>query len=346
MKNKLFYFLSFDGTRQRQARPGFYTVPTARSRGRQFQRVPTLIYDPNYRQPPMARAVRRLPANIIPANRIDSDRAEDCRATTRRRTRVDQRTFANNYFASGGPILSRNYFDAKVNYTASDKQAIWGKYGRMWATSGGTAVFGIAGGPGLPGADPGLGDTLIQVATIGHTRTFRPHLLLDGVLGYERQGQHLVTATISARTTDSSSGSRTRTVPIPLQSGFPNISITGYTGFGVPNWMPLRPHRRELHAQRQPHLDQGRARTSLRLRPGAASPESLAAGDRQLRPARRPRLQRPGDRAEAAARPPTSTTPTRPSCWDFPTTPRRACRTFCRPAANGSSAGTRAIAGR
>ena len=61
----------------------------------------------------------------------------------------------------------------------------------MWAKSGGTAVFGIAGGPGLPGADPGLGDTLIQVATIGQSRTLGPNLLIDSVLGYERQGQHL-----------------------------------------------------------------------------------------------------------------------------------------------------------
>ena len=58
-----------------------------------------------------------------------------------------------------------------MNYTVNDKEQIWGKYGRMWAKSGGTAVFGIAGGPGLGGADPGLGDTLIQVATIGHSRT-------------------------------------------------------------------------------------------------------------------------------------------------------------------------------
>ncbi|HEY1337943.1 MAG TPA: TonB-dependent receptor, partial [Bryobacteraceae bacterium] len=28
--------------------------------------------------------------------------------------------------------------------------------------------------------------------------------------------------------------------PDPLQSGFPNIGISGYTGFGVPNWMPLK----------------------------------------------------------------------------------------------------------
>ena len=62
----------------------------------------------------------------------------------------------------------------------------------MWATSGGKPVFGIAGGPGLGGADPGLGDTLIQVGTIGHTHTFSPHLILDGVLGYERQGQAVI----------------------------------------------------------------------------------------------------------------------------------------------------------
>ena len=61
-----------------------------------------------------------------------------------------------------------------MNYTVNDKEQVWGKYGRMWAKSGGTAVFGIAGGPGLGGADPGLGDTLIQVATIGTLANHHP----------------------------------------------------------------------------------------------------------------------------------------------------------------------------
>ena len=78
-----------------------------------------------------------------------------------------------------------------MNFNASDTETVWGKYGRMWATSGGQAVFGLAGGPGLPGSDPGLGHTLIQVATVGHSHTFSPNLLLDGVIGYERQGQHV-----------------------------------------------------------------------------------------------------------------------------------------------------------
>lgn len=235
-KNKLFYFLSFDGTRQRQAGPGNYTVPTDAFKAGNFSAVPTVIYDPNTGA---ADGSGRTPfaGNIIPSNRIDSI-AQKIQSYYPSANQVGPNPFANNYFASGGPILSRNYLDAKVNYTASDKQQIWGKYGRMWAKSGGTAVFGIGGGPGLGGADPGQGDTLIQVATIGHSRTLGPNLLLDGVVGYERQGQHVKPNDFGTNYGQqfgipNSNGSD------PLQSGFINVSVSGYTGFGVPNWMPL-----------------------------------------------------------------------------------------------------------
>ena len=236
IKNKLFYFLSFDGTRQRQAGPGNYTVPTDAFKSGNFSAVPTLIYDPNTGA---ADGSGRTPfaGNIIPSNRIDSI-AQKIQSYYPGPNQGGPTTFANNYFASGGPILSRNYLDAKVNYTASDKQQIWGKYGRMWAKSGGAAVFGIAGGPGLPGADPGLGDTLIQVATIGQSRTLGPNLLIDSVLGYERQGQHLKPNDFGTNY-GQQFGIPNANGPDPLQSGFINIGITGYTGFGVPSWMPL-----------------------------------------------------------------------------------------------------------
>ena len=93
--------------------------------------------------------------------------------------------------------------------------------------------------PGLGGADPGVGDTLIQVGTIGHTHTFSPHVILDGVFGYERQGQSVIPSDFGTN--------------YGLQFGIPNtngpdhpperlsrISLPGsYTGFGVPNWMPV-----------------------------------------------------------------------------------------------------------
>ena len=145
---------------------------------------------------------------------------------------------ANNYFATGGPILNRDYYDGKVNWNRNEKHAIWGKYGRMTATAGGQGIFGVAGGP-APGADPGLGDTLIQIATIGHTYTFSPTVLLDEVVGYQRQGQSVKGNDFGTNYGDQL-GIPGLNGPDIRQSGFPNTSYSaGYTGFGVPSWMPL-----------------------------------------------------------------------------------------------------------
>ena len=233
MKNKLFYFLSFDATGQRQALPGFYTVPTAAMRSGDFSGQ-NPIYDPQTGAADGSGRVQ-FAGNIIPASRLDSiaQKLQSYYPLPNYGTGV-----ANNYFASGGPILDRKYIDAKLNYNLGDKQTVFAKYGRMWATSGGKAVFGIAGGTGLGNADPGLGDTTQQIATIGTTRTLTPNLLVDAVLGYSRMDQ-VVTPNDFGTNYGLQFGIPNTNGPDPRQSGFPNIAITGYTGFGVPNWMPV-----------------------------------------------------------------------------------------------------------
>jgi Carboxypeptidase regulatory-like domain len=235
VKNRLFYFLSYDGTRQRQASPGFYSVPTADQRAGNFSAYPTTIYDPNTGNPD---GTGRQPfaGNIIPTSRLDpiTQKLQSYYPLPN----VPGAGTLNNYYAAGGPILNRNYFDAKINFNLNDKESIWGHYGRMWATAGGKAVFGIAGGPGLGGSDPGLGDTLIQVGTIGHTHTFSPHVILDGVLGYERQGQSVIPNDYGTNY-GQQFGIPNTNGPDPRQSGFPNIGQSNYTGFGVPSWMPV-----------------------------------------------------------------------------------------------------------
>jgi hypothetical protein len=240
-KNKLFYFVSYDGTRQRQGSPGFYSVPTADQRTGDFSAYSTTIYNPfsgtqNTADPNYAKDRTPFAGNKIPASLLDPIALK--LQSYYPSPNVGGVTL-NNYFAAGGPILSRNYFDAKVNFTVNDKETVWGKYGRMWATSGGSPLFGIAGGPGLGGADPGHGDTLIQVGTIGHTHTFGPHLIMDGVLGYERQGQTVYPSDFGTNY-GLQFGIPNTNGPDPLQSGFPNIGGFSYTGFGVPNWMPLQ----------------------------------------------------------------------------------------------------------
>jgi hypothetical protein len=233
VKNKLFYFLSFDGTRQKQGATGLYTVPTVDQRAGDFSKYPNIIYDPNTGNPD---GTGRTPFanNSIPGNRIS---AVALKLQSYFPLPTNPAAVANNYFATGGPILNRDYYDVKINYNRNEKHAIFGKYGRMTALAGGQGIFGVAGGP-APGADPGLGDTLIQLGTLGHTYVLSPNLLLDEVVGYERQGQSVHGNDFGTNYGDQL-GIPGLNGPDIRQSGFPNTNFSTYTNFGVPSWMPL-----------------------------------------------------------------------------------------------------------
>src|SRR5206468_7284283 len=86
VKNRLFYFLSYDGTRQRQAGPGFYSVPTADQRVGDFSAymcgVPgapstcATLYDPktgtqDVTNPNYGKDRTPFPGNKIPTDRLD-----------------------------------------------------------------------------------------------------------------------------------------------------------------------------------------------------------------------------------------------------------------------------------
>jgi hypothetical protein len=240
IKNKLYYFVSYDGTRQRQAIGTTYTVPTAAFEAGNFSSLlgSTTIYNPY--SATGANGAGRVPfaGNLIPTNLISPIAAK---IQSYYPGANNGSGFTNNFYAAGGPVLDRNQLDAKVNYNLNDKHSMWFKYGRLWATAGGKAVFGVAGGPGLGGSDPATGNTTIQLGSIGHTWTLTPNLLLDGVLAYERMDQ-TVRATDFGTNYGQQLGIPNTNGPDPLQSGFPNIGIQGYnngaTAFGVANWIP------------------------------------------------------------------------------------------------------------
>jgi outer membrane receptor protein involved in Fe transport len=236
-KNKLFYFGSFDGTNQKIASNGFFTVPTADQESGNFSNYlsganATVIYNPLSGNTDGSGRVP-FPNNVIPTDMI-SPIAQKVQAYF---PGANIPGIVNNYYASGGPILDRYQADGKMDWNRTEKHHIFIKYGRMWATSGGQGIFGVAGGP-APGADPGLGNTVTQVATIGTTYTFTPNVVFTASLGLNRLDQ-----TVKGNDYGKEFG---QILGIPglngddiRDSGFPNINIGGYTEFGVPNWMPL-----------------------------------------------------------------------------------------------------------
>jgi hypothetical protein len=185
VKNKLFYFGSFEATNQKQSGNGLYTVPTADQRAGNFSAYGTAIYNPFTGNPDgSGRTV--FAGNVIPSNLISPQalKLESYYPAPNLPGSV------NNYAATGGPILDRYQTDVKVNWNRTEKHTIFFKYDNMIATSGGNGIFGVASGP-TPDGDPGTGHTTTQVAAIGHTFTFSPNLVLDGTVGYERLNQNV-----------------------------------------------------------------------------------------------------------------------------------------------------------
>lgn len=242
VKNKLFFFGSWDVTRQRQGAVGTYSVPAADLRTGDFSRLlqgsgGTVIYDPNTGNPD-GTGRQAFPDNQIPAARLSPIAQKVLGYLPDPNLAGD----TGNYFASAVPKFNRDYVDVKVNYNRTDKHAIWGHYGHMSALVGGNGIFGVAGGA-APGSDPGLGDTAVHIVSMGHTYTFSPTLLLDGTIGYQRKDQ-TVKGTDFGTNYGDQLGIPGLNGPDPRQSGFPNIEIGGYTSSGtpltgVPGWMPL-----------------------------------------------------------------------------------------------------------
>ncbi len=236
LKNKVFFFVAFDGTKQKTSSNGLFTVPTAAQRNGDFSAFGTTIYDPNTGNANgTGRDSIRGQHHSTKSHKLDRAEAAELLPGAQ-----SSRAVVNNYSISGGPFINRNTVDGKFNWNRNDKHTIWGKYGRMWATSGGQGAFGVAGGPGI-GADPGQGDTVVQVYTVGHTYTFSPNVVLDGNIAYQRQVQS-VTGNDFGTNYGTQLGIPGLNGPDIRQSGFPDITFSGsnyYSQFGVPNWMPL-----------------------------------------------------------------------------------------------------------
>jgi hypothetical protein len=231
-KNKLFFFYSFDGTRQRDGAVGTFSVPTTDIRGGDFSTTGTTIYDP------LTGSIDGTGRTPFGGNKIPSARFSPAALKVQSFYPNPNLSGAlSNYFASAVPSFNRDHNDIKLNYNMSDKQQIFGHYGIMKALVGGKGIFGEGIGP-APGSDPGLGDTKVQNMSIGTNRVITPSILFDGVIGYQRQDQ-TVQGTDFGKDFSKTLGIPGIGGPDPREQGFPNISINGYNGFGVPGWMPL-----------------------------------------------------------------------------------------------------------
>jgi hypothetical protein len=234
IKNKLFFFGSFEGTRERLNRSKLLTVPTADQRAGNYAASATTIYDPatgdaagNNRSP--------FTGNLIPISRIS-------RVTSQLYGLLPAANLpgvTNNFFATGPQNLTRDNYDAKINWNRNEKNSWFFKYSAMKALVIGRPSFGDAGGP--CSCDSGIGDAnqLVQLATVGQTYTFTPTLLWDMTMGWTRTGANSIPTGFGKNI-----GLETLRIPgtngaSERESGMPSFTVANYAQLGLPEtWNP------------------------------------------------------------------------------------------------------------
>jgi hypothetical protein len=184
-KNKLFFFLDFQGTKQRQFTNDLgLTLPTPAMVAGNFSGTGITVYDPLTGNPD-GTGRSPFPNDTIPASRIDPASAKMASLLPTQLTRPSE--YVDNYDAYGDTAYNRNSWDYKVNYDPTSKAMIWGRYSFSTINIPGTFALGAAEGDALGGAQPGLAGGMITNTAAGFTYTLTPTLLLDGNIGFTRQ---------------------------------------------------------------------------------------------------------------------------------------------------------------
>jgi hypothetical protein len=230
-KNKLFYFLSYDGHFVRQSATSYVTVPDALQRAGNFTASKTTIYDPNTGA---ADGTNRtaFPNNTIPTNRLDQIalKIQDYIPLPNQ----PQLGATGNYFANGNFGTNRHTNDAKLDYHITDKLSIADRFGWLKFNVENPVAFGVM-GPALSGSGGRAGSIFGNVFnnTLSTTYTARPNLYFDGYFSLNRldtndqppgMGTNQGLTTLGIPGTNGSSFN---------YSGWPWFNVSSYATYGI-----------------------------------------------------------------------------------------------------------------
>jgi hypothetical protein len=182
LRNKLFYFGSYESTRDKQNATRTISVPTEALRRGDLSASSTPIFDP---LTGAANGTGRTPfsGNVIPQNRIDPIA----------RKIIDLMPLpnlpgeTNNYFVAAPFEFNRWTLDTKVNWNATSKLNVFGRYSHLDFWTFNQAVYGdVLQGVPIAGGNPGTGLGYTANFSTGATYVFSPGLVADAHFGYVR----------------------------------------------------------------------------------------------------------------------------------------------------------------
>jgi len=188
VRNKLFYFVSYEGTRDQQNLTRTVSVPTAAIRSGDLRASATPIYDP-FTGNANGSGRTAFDNNMIPANRLDPTALKLLALLPLPNLRNADGSIpeTDNYFVQAPFVLNRWTVDSKVNWNATSKLNVFGRFSVLdFFTENGTNFGHELQGAPLGSSNPGTGNGNTYNVSGGATYSLSNNLVMDAHFGFVR----------------------------------------------------------------------------------------------------------------------------------------------------------------
>lgn len=239
IKNKLFYFGSYEGDYIRQGSANSsVTVPTVAIRQGNLSDSPTPIYDPasgTYNASGIPSGRTPFPGNMIPVNRIHPASAKLTALLPNPNQNISA-TPSNNYYVNTPISNTLSHVDTKFDWIATDKWKVTGRYGYQPYNITQPTIFG----PKLGGSPNYQAFGQATAYAVTATYILSPTFVIDGNWG--RTYAHQV---LNPPMTDQKLGADFLGIPgtnlgdLPHSGGLPQFNVSNYSGYGY-SYSPLQ----------------------------------------------------------------------------------------------------------
>lgn len=221
IRDKLFWFGDYQGTRRRFGASELLRVPTASERGGDLSALGVPIYDPTTGNP---NGTGRTPfaGGVIPPGQI-SPAATNLMGALPDPNLTPSNPADPNYAVSNVQRYDTNQFDLRVDHYLTTRLRYFGRYSYLGANINAPGPFGLYGGPPFPAwRFTGASEARNQNFVASGNYDFSPSLLTEVRFGYSRYRVNVNPLDIDQ--------------PLAEQAGIPGLNIEGRPDtFGLPN---------------------------------------------------------------------------------------------------------------
>ena len=235
-KDKLFYFVSYEGTYDHQFASRTVSVPTPEMKRGDFSASANPIYDPATGDS-AGRNRTAFAGNIIPASRIDSIAAKiNALWPDPNIPNLPAGTITNNFYKGDSFFLHRHTVDTKLNWNINPKLAMNGRFSVLDYLMHNPEIFGdklggvyVAGYGGNSGK--GWGKT--YSTTIGANYVVTPKFIVDANFGWTTQNTNVEQCCLDTKVGLDVLGIPGTNGPRRFEGGWPRFLISSFATIGV-----------------------------------------------------------------------------------------------------------------